>query len=173
MIDRILVLAIFIFIGIPLSILSIFYSLNYSGFCFAKMCYLSDQEKLQIVFDYRNRKSKLPVYVGGTIKFYEHIKYASFDEYIKENPDCCSINRSEAYKIGQASFLDRIFGYGFRDVIVINFKVRYLDENGNQRVQEMRLKSTLQNCGHPFSLPISLLNYSKISEINNGKPNKI
>ncbi|RCJ14765.1 hypothetical protein A6S26_08820 [Nostoc sp. ATCC 43529] len=159
MIDRILVLAIFIFIGIPLTILSIFYSLNYSGFCFAKMRYLSDEEKLRIVFDYRNREDKLPVDVGGEVKFYEHIKYASFDEYIKQNPDCCSINHGKAYKIAQSSFLpessflDRISGLGFRDLIVINFKVRYLDENGNQRVQETRFGNTLENCGYPLSIP--------------------
>ncbi|MFN6513358.1 MAG: hypothetical protein RMY29_002500 [Nostoc sp. CreGUA01] len=83
MIDRILVLAIFIFIGIPITILGIFYSLNYSGFCFAKMRYLSDEEKLRIAFNYCNKEDKLPVDVGGKIKYYEHIKYASFDEYIK------------------------------------------------------------------------------------------
>ncbi|MEH2285670.1 MAG: hypothetical protein V7K90_30880 [Nostoc sp.] len=149
MIDRILVLAIFIFIGIPLTMLSIFYSLNYSGFCFAKMRYLSDDEKLRIAFNYNNREDTLPVNVDGKIKYYEHIKYASFDEYIKENPDCCSINPGGPYEIRHSSFLDRIFGYDARDVIVINFKVRYLDENGNKRVFETRFENTLQNCGHP------------------------
>ncbi|MEH2230242.1 MAG: hypothetical protein V7K71_11450 [Nostoc sp.] len=159
MIDRILLLAIFIFIGIPLSLLSIFYSLNYSGLCFAKMRYLSDEEKLRIVFDYRNREDKLPIYVGRRIKFYQHIKYASFDKYIKENSNCCYINHGEAYKITQSlfiknsSFLYRITGLGFRDLIVINFKVRYLDENGNQRVQETRFGNTLRNCGRPLSIP--------------------
>jgi len=158
MIDRILLLAIFIFIGFPLTILSIFYSLNYSGFCFPKMRYLSDEEKLKIAFNYNNREDKLFVHGGGIAKSYEHIKYASFDEYIKENPDCCSINYGEPYKIArssfipESSFLDRISGLGFRDLTVINFKVRYLDENGNQRVQEVRLGNTLRNCGRPVSI---------------------
>ncbi len=158
MIDRILILAIFIFIGIPLTILGIFYSLNYSGFCFAKMRYLSDEEKLKIAFAYINNEDTLPVYIDRRIKSYEHIKYANFDEYIKENPNCCSINYGEAYKsvkssfIPESSFLDRISGLGFRDLIVINFKVRYLDENGNQRVQEVRLGNTLRNCGRPESI---------------------
>ncbi len=155
MIDRILLLAIFIFIGIPLTLLSIFYSLNYSGFCFAKMRYLSDEEKLRIVFNYINREDELP----GIKKSYKHIKYASFDEYIKENPNCCSINHGEAYKIAQSSFLpeisflDTITGLGFHDLIVINFKVRYLDENGNQRIEETRFGNTLRNCGRPLSIP--------------------
>ncbi|MFN6569123.1 hypothetical protein [Dendronalium sp. ChiSLP03b] len=159
MINRILFLAIFIFIGIPLTFLSIFYSLNYSGFCFAKMRYLSDEEKLRIAFDYNNREDELPVYVGQKVKYYEHIKYASFDEYIKENPDCCSIIHGETYKIAQSLFiekplfLDRITGRGFRNLIVINFKVRYLDDNGNQKVQEVRFGNTLRNCGRPLSIP--------------------
>lgn len=159
MINRILILAILVFIGIPLNILIIFYSLNYSGFCFAKMRYLSDKEKLQIAFDYRNNEDELPVYVDKKVKFYEHIKYASFDEYIKENSDCCSIIHGEAYKIAKSLFiekpllLDRITGHGFRDLIVINFKVRYLDENGSQRIQKVRFGSTLRNCGRPLSIP--------------------
>jgi hypothetical protein len=160
MIDRILLLAIFIFIGIPITILGIFYSLNYSGFCFAKMRYLSDEEKLRIAFDYNNKEDKLLVSLGGKLESYEHIKYASFDEYIKENPNCCSINHGELYKIAQPSFgllpefsfFDRISGLGFRDLTVMNFKVRYLDEKGNQRVQQVRVRNTLRNCGRPKSI---------------------
>ncbi|MEH2316023.1 hypothetical protein [Nostoc sp.] len=71
-----------------------------------------------MIFNYRNSQSTLPVYtLDKSIKFYEHIKYASFDEYIKENPNCCSINPGGDDEIGQASFLERIFGYGFRDVM--------------------------------------------------------
>ncbi|MBN3890801.1 MAG: hypothetical protein HWQ43_17140 [Nostoc sp. JL31] len=140
---RICVLAIFLFIGLPITILSIYFSLNYSGFCFAKMRYLSDEERFGMVFDYQNERTDL----GRSS--YNYIKYASFDEYIKENPDCCSINPGGPYEIRHSSFLDRIFGYDARDVIVMNFKVRYLDENGKKRVFETHFENTLQNCGHP------------------------
>lgn len=96
-----------------------------------------------MVFDYQNERTDL----GRSS--YNYIKYASFDEYIKQNPDCCSINPGGPYEIRHSSFLDRIFGYDARDVIVINLKVRYLDENGHKRVFETRFENTLQNCGHP------------------------
>ncbi|MEA5601723.1 hypothetical protein [Nostoc sp. UHCC 0252] len=143
MIHRNSFLPIFLFVGIPLTVLFAYFGLNYSGFCFAKMRYLSDEERFRMVFDYQNERTDL----GRST--YKYIKYASFDEYIKENTDCCSINPGGPYEIRQSSFLDRIFGYDARDVIVINFKVRYLDETGNQRAFETRFENTLQNCGHP------------------------
>ncbi len=149
MIHRTSLLPIFVFIGIPLTVLFAYFGLNYSGLCFAKIRYLSDEERFRMVFDYQNERTDLlnVAHVGRST--YKYIKYASFDEYIKENPDCCSINPGRPYEIRQSSFLDRIFGYDARDVIVISFKVRYLDENGNQRVQKVRFENTLQNCGHP------------------------
>ncbi|MDZ8240761.1 MAG: hypothetical protein RMZ69_27005 [Nostoc sp. ChiQUE01a] len=80
-----------------------------------------------MVFDYQNDRTDL----GRSS--YNYIKYESFDEYIKENPDCCSINTGGSYEIRQPSFLNRIFGYDAPDIIVIKFKVRYLDEIGNKR----------------------------------------
>jgi hypothetical protein len=143
MIDRTFLLLVLVFIGIPLSVLFAYFGLNYSGFCFAKMRYLSDEERFRMVFDYQNDRTDL----GRSS--YNYIKYESFDEYIKENPDCCSINTGGPYEIRQPSFLDRIFGYDAPDVIVIKFKVRYLDENGNKRSFETHFENTLQNCGHP------------------------
>ncbi|RCJ26021.1 hypothetical protein A6770_27025 [Nostoc minutum NIES-26] len=96
-----------------------------------------------MVFDYQNERTDL----GRSS--YKYIKYTSFNEYIKENPNCCSINPGGPYEIRQSSFLNRIFGYDAPDVIVINFKVRHLDENGNKRAFKTRFENTLQNCGHP------------------------
>ncbi|MBC1235979.1 hypothetical protein [Nostoc sp. 2RC] len=143
MIDRTFLLPVLVLIGIPLSVLFAYFGLNYSGFCFAKMRYLSDEERFRMVFDYQNERTDL----GRSS--YNYIKYESFDEYIKENPDCCSINPGGPYEIRQASFLNRIFGYDAPDVIVIKFKVRYLDETGNKRAFETHFENTLQNCGHP------------------------
>ncbi|MFN6515749.1 MAG: hypothetical protein RMY29_014805 [Nostoc sp. CreGUA01] len=107
--NRTCFLAILYYIGFPLTILSIYFSLNYSGFCFAKMRYLSDEERFRMVFDYQNERTDLLNIANVEGSIYNYIKYASFDEYIKENPDCCSINPGGSYDIGQASFLDRIF----------------------------------------------------------------
>lgn len=148
MIHRTFNLCVFLFIGIPLTILVAYFGLNYSGFCFAKMRYLSDYEKIQGAFDYQNHRNKIPAIIPGKKEqLYEYIKYKNFAEYIKENPNCCSINSREVYDLPPPDYLDRIFGFHSGDAIVINFKARYLDENGKQRLKEYQVENAVQNCG--------------------------
>lgn len=148
MLHRTCLLRIFLFIKIPLTILSIYFSLNYSGFCFAKMRYLSDYEKIQGAFDFQNHQNKIPAIIPGKKEqLYDYIRYKNFDEYIKENPDCCSINPGGVYDLPPPDYLDRIFGFHSGDAIVINFKARYLDENGKQRLKEYQVEHAVQNCG--------------------------
>ncbi|MBD2682725.1 MULTISPECIES: hypothetical protein [Nostoc] len=152
MIDRNSLLPVFVFIGIPLTVLFAYFGLNYSGFCFAKMRYLSDEDKIRSVFDFQNNYQNDPetlVVQVGESKIQKHIKYESFDKYIQENPDCCVINPGGTYDIAIPSFLDRIFGFSSGDIVVINFKARYLDKNGKQRLKEIRFENRLQNCGKP------------------------
>ncbi|MDJ0615784.1 MAG: hypothetical protein QNJ63_03385 [Calothrix sp. MO_192.B10] len=111
------------------------------------MRYLSDEEKIRSVFDYQNARSELPI----NFKYYEHIKYESFDEYIKENPDCCKINPPRGSDLPPPRFSDRIFGYHSGELIVINFKVRYIDDSGKRRIKEIRIDRSLHNCGKIFS----------------------
>ncbi|MBD2413227.1 hypothetical protein FACHB389_18590 [Nostoc calcicola FACHB-389] len=197
MIHRTSLLPVFVFIGIPLTVLFAYFGLNYSGFCFAKMRYLTNEEKIRSVFDFQNNYQNDPealVVQVGESKIEKHIKYESFDKYIQENPDCCAINPGGAYDIrplakvflcvlfsaplrlcvlanasasrreaGRSptkkylckrsiaipSFLDRIFGFSSGDIVVINFKARYLEKNGKQILKEIRFENRLQNCGKP------------------------
>ncbi len=129
-----------------------YFGLNYSGFCFAQMRYLSDEEKLRLAFNSINNAEELAVEIkDGKIVDREHIPYKSFDEYIKENPDCCKINPPGGSDLPPPRFSDRIFGYHSGELIVINFKVRYIDDEGKQRIKEIRIPKTLQNCGKRFS----------------------
>jgi hypothetical protein len=149
----------FLFVGGVLLIIFIYFGLNYSGFCFAEMRYLSDEEKIRAVFDYQNSRNTLPLDNAPDPKHVKdksfdgynlaHIKYKSFDEYIALYPECCSVNPGGPYEVPPAKFLDRIFGYNSGDVVVINFHVRYLDENGSLKTVENRFENYLQNCGQP------------------------
>jgi hypothetical protein len=141
-------------IGLPTLFLVTFLGLNYSGFCFEKMRYLTDYEKMRLAFNYINNAEKLRVKVPEKGHEYrKFIPYESFDEYIQENPNCCMINPpggSDApppRPILYYSRLDRIFGYNSGDLIVIRYKVRYLDKKGNQISQSIKVDSALQNCG--------------------------
>jgi hypothetical protein len=63
--------------------------------------------------------------------------------------ECCSVNPGGGYEVPPTKFLDRILGYDSGDVVVINFKVRYLDENGSLKTGEKRFDNYLENCGKP------------------------
>ncbi len=139
----------FLLIGLPLTYLSIYFSLNYSGFCFAKMRYLSDYEKLKSAFDSLNNAEKLRTPIAGKMQYIEFIKYKNFDEYIKENLDCCTISPPGGVEAPiPDSFLNpRILGLDSGEGIRIKFKVRYLDENELPRSQEITAGIALENCG--------------------------
>ncbi|MGL4619759.1 hypothetical protein [Chroococcidiopsis sp.] len=136
----------FLFVGGVLLILFGYFGLNYSGFCFAEMRYLSNEEKIRAVFDYQNSRNRLPL---DNLPDPKHIKYKSFDEHIALYPECCSVNPGSPYEVPPTNFLDRIFGYDSGDVVVINFQVRYLDENGSLKTVSNRFDNYLQNCGKP------------------------
>ena len=133
-------------VGIPLTVIATFFGLNYSGFCFAQMRYLSNEEKLKSVFNYQI-ENKIYEKVFNQKKYYTYVGTKSFDEYVKKYPDCCTINPGGPYEFGQSSPLYRITGYNSGDVIVINFKGRYLDRNGNQKFQQYKAAYYLLNCG--------------------------
>jgi hypothetical protein len=140
-------------IGLPTLFLVTFLGLNYSGFCFEKMRYLSKEEKIRAVFKMQNNRSDLLTFVlplETNYKYNEnnkYIRYNSFEEFLAENPDCCHVNPGGPYGVPPSSFWDRIFGYDSGDVIVIDFKVRYLDEKGNRGFEEVQFENFLTNCG--------------------------
>jgi hypothetical protein len=59
--DRIVKKCLFISIGGVLLIPFVYFGLNYSGFCFAQKRYLSDEEKIRVVFDYQNSRDTIPI----------------------------------------------------------------------------------------------------------------
>ncbi|MFN6571546.1 hypothetical protein [Dendronalium sp. ChiSLP03b] len=124
MIHRSFLLIILLLIGLLSTILTIYFSLNYSGFCFAKLRYLSDEEKIKLAFDSLNSAEKLSIQIAGERQDRKFIKYKSFDEYIKENPDCCVINPPGGSDLPLPEYLERIFGYHSGNYVRINFKVR-------------------------------------------------
>jgi hypothetical protein len=124
-------------------VLLILASLNYSGFCFKEMRYLSDSEKVKIVFNYQNSREFLPL----ERSLPKHIRYESFEQYLRLYPNCCTVGSDGFYDVPPSSFIDRILGYDSRDIVVINFNVRYLDKFGHQQVEKAQFENVLTNCG--------------------------
>lgn len=140
---------VFKFIGIPLIVLIVYFGLNHSGFCFAKMRYLNTEEKIRWTFENLNAAGRLRVNIPGKEpKDVEFIKYKSFDEYIKENPNCCTFYASGGSpELPPPTFLQRIFGYHSGTFVRIYYKVRYFDNNGEKKSQIIKTESPLRNCG--------------------------
>ena len=135
-------------IVLPILTLVMYPILNYSGFCFEKMRYLGRREKFRLLFEMYNSRDTVPIKTKnqGT-QYYKQVKYESFKQFMKMNPNCCAINPGGPYDISPPRLIDRITGYHNGQVIVRKFTVRYLDEKGNQKSQTVKFESVLQNCG--------------------------
>lgn len=112
------------------------------------MRYLSDREKFKSVFNYQieHRLPERIIYQKENF-IYTYIGTKNFDEYVKENPDCCTINPGGPYDLPPPSFLNRITGYNSGDVVVINFQGHYIDKNGKPIIKQYQAEYFLQNCG--------------------------
>ena len=138
-------------LAVPLTIIFIVCSLNYSGFCWSKMRYLSDEEKFRLLFEMSNNRktANLVFYRKNKIEYksYQRIKYENFDNFMEKNPDCCAINPGGPYELPPPKFIDRITGFHNGEVVGMNYIVRYLDENGEQKSKKIETITVLQNCG--------------------------
>ena len=140
-----------IFSTIILFLIVSYFGLNYSGFCFAKMRYLSNEERIRLAFNSLNSANRLRVKIPGQgYEDREFIKYESFDEYIAENPDCCAVSPPRGSpELPPPSELGRMFGYHSGEYVRIYYKVRYLDDNGRQTSQVIKVDQPQRNCGDP------------------------
>lgn len=125
-----------------------FFALNYSGFCFRELRYLSDREQMESLFSIWNRSIFDNIVIDGEFKVLERKnRYASFDEFLAKHPNCCHIDPGGPYDMGAPFFIDRITGYDSGTVISFKFNEEYIEPNGNIITQEIQVLDRLQNCG--------------------------
>ena len=124
-----------------------------SGFCMRKMRYLSSEERIRLAFDSINSATRLRVKIlGKGFEYREFIKYQSFDKYLKNNPDCCAVNPpGGSGDLPPPSVFASMFGYHSGKFVRINYKVRYLDDNGKQRFQRIKVDQAQRNCGEAIT----------------------
>lgn len=131
-----------------LAVLCIIPSLNYSGFCWSKMRYLSDEEKFRLLFEMTNSLNTVVIKTNNKgAQSYERIKYDSFEEFMEKNPNCFEIEPSGFYEMPPPKFIDRITGFNNGEIIGMNYMVRYLDDNGDRQLKKIKTRRVLQNCG--------------------------
>ncbi len=109
---------------------------SYNGYCFEQDRYLSDGEKIRSAIQFA-----MSVDATGE----NHIPYISVDEFVAENPDCCSLNRtsSTAYT---PSLLDRLSGTS-NGYVHIKFKSRSQGANVEITTKSIETEPAVTNCG--------------------------
>ena len=134
----------------PLAVISLIaFTLNYSGFCFKEMRYLSDREQMESLFNIWNRSSfSKSIRIDGEYQVLKQKnKYTSFDEFLAKHPDCCEIDPEGGYDTDPPNFINRITGYDSGTRILIEFNQELIEPNGNIITREVQLVDRLQNCG--------------------------
>ncbi|MDB9376025.1 hypothetical protein [Nodularia sphaerocarpa] len=135
-----------------IAIVSCYFALNYSGFCFAQMRFISDEEKIKLFFDQINFQQS--ILVNGlsqnfdtNLTYIQIVPYGSFSEYVKKYPHCCGINTKNGYDLAPPDFIDRIFGYNSGDVVTIIYNAVYEDLKTGRKVKNLIYEESIQNCG--------------------------
>ena len=128
-----------------------FFSLNYSGFCFREFRYLSSEEKMESLFNIWNKSTRKSFLIDGEYKVLERKnKYANFDEFLAKHPNCCEVDPGGPYDMGASFFIDRITGYDSGSVIRFRFHEEFIDPDGNVLIKEVQVLDRLQNCGESY-----------------------
>ena len=130
------------------SIPIIFFALNYSGFCFRELRYLSSKEKMESLFNIWNKSFGESILIDGEYKVLERKnRYANFDEFLAKHPNCCEVDPGSPYDMGAPFLINRITGYDSGTVIRFIFNEEFIDPDGNIITQEVQILDRLQNCG--------------------------
>lgn len=141
--------------------ISIIFLMNYSGFCWGDMRWLSDREKIDMAVNRFIASSEFyPGYFDGRLQ--EEVKrrempdaYKSIDEFYLVNKNCCDIvpflqrNPDERYEDWNASipgFFDKACGRA-DSKIRVKYKFRFHRENGGVAMRTKIAYFVVDNCG--------------------------
>jgi hypothetical protein len=139
-------------LGIPLLNLTYRGVMNYSGYCFAENRYLTADEKIRVAFNHFNNRTDTTIRIGkgvnSVFKSFKQIPYISFEEYEKENPDCCSVGKRVFSDLPRPDYIERISGNGSGKIVTLNFRSNYFDpETYSLNSVDYTVYYVLTNCG--------------------------
>ncbi len=126
--------------------------LNYSGMCIAQGRWLSGEEKIklaisEIVFRGSNI-NYLPDKDWEKFSSYDELKFASVDEFIKNNHDCCKTLRGTNHPALYEPFFGKITGH-YNDTVEVKYTANFIDKNKNIiRVKDHKEYPVIRNCGY-------------------------
>jgi len=139
-----------------------FLTLNYAGFCFSEMRFLSDQEKIKIAVQYifeRYPKVGDEAWyspLGSNSKIMKikswpenPVPYKNLNEFFAINPNCCKVTQ-DYRSIGGEGDNTSAWGCisGKKSAIVgVRYLLRYRDENGDIQSKLKEIFPGISNCG--------------------------
>lgn len=135
------------FFIICISTICIYGGLNYSGMCIPQGRWLSNEDRIRVLFE-RFNKQTITVIEGEEVR---RIPYKSFDEFKLLNPDCCNQN-GKPYDLPKPRILNRITGVNSGSPLRIRYKIKYFDNKGISRDVENVVEVFTSNCGKIYNI---------------------
>lgn len=116
--------------------------LQYNGVCLEKGRPLTDDEKIRAVLEEMNRSPMRSV----NFVSYKRVPFSSADQFLKDNPNCCTVEVRETQYNGNSWDDSKALGV-YAGHVIINYTLHYLDEHGVEQQTADRMEFTIQNCG--------------------------
>ena len=126
---------------------------QHEGVCIELDRPLTDDEKIRAVIEMMNRapmrgvKEPIPGSKGTGYYPRKRIPFASVDDFLKENPNCCSVEIRDKHYNEEESWGPSKASGAYAGHVTVNYTLHYLDENGIARTTPDTMVWTIQNCG--------------------------
>lgn len=130
-------------------------ALNYQGVCLKTEKRitvpvgekLSDKDMIRIAFEWGNRRAQASIHgakgKNGTI--FKLVPFASFEEFMKTNPDCCRIEIQKEFA-GDSLDIARWAGV-YAGTVRMEYTAFYLDDSGQRQEAQAEGEIHTTNCG--------------------------
>jgi len=110
------------------------------GYCTPEERFLSEQDKIRTAVKKVNARTS--IYVDADQKFYPRIRHESADEFMRSNPECCSILPANNWE----RFINSIGGSA-SSVVSIDYKMNYWLPTGKIVSRKMNAVVSVDACG--------------------------
>lgn len=126
-----------------------FFTLNYHGFCYSTMRFISEREKIEAAVRWTIRKESVVIPIktdrGTTYTSIPFERYSTVQDFLRRNPSCCRVGITSGDDIPEPSFIRRILGL-YADIAEVKLTVNYIG-NGEATVAEVKESWAVTACG--------------------------
>ncbi len=117
---------------------------NMAGACVTEGRFLSDQELIRLAAMSANLRQI--VFIPAEHKYQEYVPYASVDELVEKNPNCCELGGAGSGEVPGASRFDLLRGIN-SNFVSVRFFAQYKDDNAAIHKILVHWGAMIGNCG--------------------------